>query len=69
VCGRCALAPCSQTTHSEDAVFIDMYGQELDQVSDWMMDGYKVVARGQVAVVLIAGESVCCVAVCVCECV
>ena len=32
-----------------------------------------MVARGQVAVVLIAGESVCCVAVCacvrVCECV
>ncbi|KAF5833270.1 hypothetical protein DUNSADRAFT_10470 [Dunaliella salina] len=44
-----------QTAHSEDTVFIDMYGQELQQVSDWMMDGYRVVARGQVAVVLIAG--------------
>uniref|UniRef100_A0A7S3R5M6 UDP-N-acetylglucosamine diphosphorylase n=1 Tax=Dunaliella tertiolecta TaxID=3047 RepID=A0A7S3R5M6_DUNTE len=44
-----------QTAHSEDTVFIDMYGQELQQVSDWMMDGYRVVARGQVALVLIAG--------------
>ena len=44
-----------QVEHAEDAVWLDMTSSEDEDLNAWCEAGYDLVARGQVAVLLIAG--------------
>ena len=46
---------CRQVHHAEDGVWLDMVSAEDDDMNAWCMAGYKLVARGQAAVLLVAG--------------
>jgi hypothetical protein len=44
-----------QSAHQE-AAFLKLYkDQDEEQVNQWRMDGYRMIARGQVAVISLAG--------------
>ena len=45
-----------QTSHANEAVWLDMTTSEDDDMNSWCMAGYTLVARGQAAVLLVASE-------------
>ncbi len=46
-----------QVHHAEDAVWLEMAAAESEDLNLWCMAGHKLVARGQAALLMLAGES------------